>query len=50
MAESGELLFAIAGPSNAVRALGSYVKGVLGRDIMYVGEDVTKASLLKVAG
>lgn len=41
---------AIAGPFYAVKAIRPLLVGVLARELISVGEDVSKASLLKTAG
>jgi 3-hydroxyisobutyrate dehydrogenase-like beta-hydroxyacid dehydrogenase len=50
MAEAGKLIFVTAGPSSAMKRVAPYLSGVMGRSVMEMGEDVTKSSMLKIAG
>ncbi|KAH7379792.1 hypothetical protein BKA64DRAFT_713834 [Cadophora sp. MPI-SDFR-AT-0126] len=50
VAEAGQLLFVVAGPSAATEAIAPYLKGVMGREVISLGEDVSKASLMKTSG
>ena len=50
MAESGKLIFVTAGPSSATEKITPYLKDVMGRSVISMGEDVSKSSLLKIAG
>jgi 3-hydroxyisobutyrate dehydrogenase-like beta-hydroxyacid dehydrogenase len=50
VAESGKLIFAMAGPQDTIKALEPLVKDVMGRAIINMGTDVQKSSLLKIAG
>ncbi|ORY58451.1 6-phosphogluconate dehydrogenase [Pseudomassariella vexata] len=50
MAEAGKLIFVIAGPEEAKSKMAPYLKDVMGRSVMDMGSDVSKSSLLKIAG
>ncbi|KUJ23758.1 NAD(P)-binding protein [Mollisia scopiformis] len=50
VAEVGQLLFIVAGPAAATSAIEPYLKGVMGRGVISLGEDVSKASLMKTSG
>lgn len=50
VAREGKLLFVLAGPDKAVRTIEPFLVGVMGRGVIRLGEDVTKASMLKTAG
>jgi 3-hydroxyisobutyrate dehydrogenase-like beta-hydroxyacid dehydrogenase len=50
VAEAGKLIFVTAGPAPAVEKIKPYIKGVMGRSLIEMGEDVTRSSLLKIAG
>lgn len=50
MATSGKLIFATAGPAAAIDKLRPYIIDVMGKSIIDMGEDVRKASLLKISG
>ncbi|KAK0113512.1 hypothetical protein ONS95_013768 [Cadophora gregata] len=50
VAEAGQLLFVVAGPRVATEAIAPYLKGVMGREVISLGEDVSKASLMKTSG
>lgn len=50
VAEAGQILFIIAGPKHATQTISPFIKGVMGRGIIDLGEDVSKASLMKTSG
>ncbi|WQF78933.1 Putative 6-phosphogluconate dehydrogenase, NADP-binding, 6-phosphogluconate dehydrogenase, domain 2 [Colletotrichum destructivum] len=50
MAAAGKLIFVTAGPESATSAISLYLTGVMGRSVIPMGTDVTKSSLLKIAG
>jgi 3-hydroxyisobutyrate dehydrogenase-like beta-hydroxyacid dehydrogenase len=50
VAEEGQVLFVVAGPAAATGILTPYLKGVMGRGVLQLGEDVSKSSLLKTSG
>ncbi|KAL3421321.1 6-phosphogluconate dehydrogenase [Phlyctema vagabunda] len=50
MAEAGKLIFVIAGPSSATEKIAPYLKDVMGRSVISMGTDVSKSSMLKIAG
>ncbi|KAH7327126.1 hypothetical protein BKA65DRAFT_554689 [Rhexocercosporidium sp. MPI-PUGE-AT-0058] len=50
VAEAGQLLFVVAGPNAATEAIAPYLKGVMGREVISLGDDVSKASLMKTSG
>lgn len=51
MADNGQLVCVLAGPSAAVDRIKPYTKGVIGRDFVdFGGQPVGKATLLKVIG
>ncbi|KAI2615832.1 6-phosphogluconate dehydrogenase [Hypoxylon sp. NC1633] len=50
MAEAGKLIFVTAGPSTATKRIAPYLNGVMGRSVIEMGEDVSKSSLVKIAG
>ncbi|KAH8678953.1 6-phosphogluconate dehydrogenase family protein [Tricladium varicosporioides] len=50
MAEAGKLIFVTAGPSSAKSRITPYLKDVMGRSIIDMGTEVSKSSLLKIAG
>ncbi|CZT05710.1 hypothetical protein WAI453_004498 [Rhynchosporium graminicola] len=50
VAYEGTLLFVVAGPKAATKAIAPYLKGVMGRGVIDLGEDVSKASLMKTSG
>lgn len=50
MAATGKLIFAMAGPKAATDKLRPLVLNVMGRNIIDLGEDVSKSSMLKIAG
>ncbi|KAK2766620.1 hypothetical protein CKAH01_15423 [Colletotrichum kahawae] len=50
VAAEGKLLWIIAGPDDAVEAIGPFIVGVMGRGVIRLGEDVQKSSMMKTAG
>ncbi|KPM41830.1 hypothetical protein AK830_g4730 [Neonectria ditissima] len=50
MAVTGKLIFVTAGPSTATDKIAPYLTGVMGRSVISMGTDVSKSSLLKIAG
>ncbi|KAF8858245.1 NAD binding domain of 6-phosphogluconate dehydrogenase [Acephala macrosclerotiorum] len=50
VAEARQLLFIVARSSAATKAVEPYLKGVMGRAVISVGEDVSKSSLMKTSG
>lgn len=50
MAEAGKLIFVTAGPEAATTKIAPYLKGVMGRSVIPMGTEVSKSSLLKIAG
>ncbi|RAK98148.1 NAD(P)-dependent oxidoreductase [Aspergillus ibericus CBS 121593] len=50
VAKEGKLLFVIAGPDDAIQSIEPFVVGIMGRKILRMGRDVTRASLLKSTG
>lgn len=50
VAASGQLIFSMAGPGAVIEKLRPFVVGVMGREIISMGEDVQKSSLLKISG
>ncbi|RDW95289.1 6-phosphogluconate dehydrogenase family protein [Coleophoma crateriformis] len=50
MAEAGKLIFVVAGPSSATSKIEPYLKDVMGRSVISMGEVVSQSSLLKIAG
>ncbi|KAF9872154.1 hypothetical protein CkaCkLH20_10491 [Colletotrichum karsti] len=50
VAAQGKLLWIIAGPEDAVKAISPFVVGVMGRGIIRLGEDVQQATTMKTAG
>lgn len=50
MAEAGKLIFVVAGPKEATDSISPYLVNVMGRSVIAMGEEVTKSSLLKIAG
>ncbi|KAF7533735.1 hypothetical protein G7054_g6835 [Neopestalotiopsis clavispora] len=50
VAEAGKLVFSVAGPAQAIEAISPYLKDVMGRAVINMGEDVAKSALLKIAG
>ncbi|KAI1102507.1 6-phosphogluconate dehydrogenase [Jackrogersella minutella] len=50
MAEAGKLIFVTAGPPTATSKIAPYLNGVMGRSVIPMGSDVSKSSLLKIAG
>ncbi|KAF1996858.1 NAD(P)-binding protein [Amniculicola lignicola CBS 123094] len=47
LAESGQLLMAIAGPPAAIQTISPFLKGVIARTVIEVGPDPSQALLLK---
>ncbi|TQN68113.1 hypothetical protein CSHISOI_07378, partial [Colletotrichum shisoi] len=47
---AGKPIFVTAGPESATSAISLYLTGVMGRTVIPMGTDVTKSSLLKIAG
>jgi 3-hydroxyisobutyrate dehydrogenase-like beta-hydroxyacid dehydrogenase len=50
VAEAGQVLFIIAGPSKGREPILPFLKGVMGRDVIDLGDDVSKSSLMKTSG
>ncbi|KAJ5964372.1 uncharacterized protein N7479_004248 [Penicillium vulpinum] len=50
VAESGKLLMAMAGPSEALDKIAPFGKGVLAREVMIVSDEPEKATLMKTLG
>lgn len=50
VAALGTLLWVVAGPDDSVSVIEPYVKGVMGRGIIRVGQDVRQASMMKTTG
>lgn len=50
MAAAGKLIFAMAGPKAALETVKPFVLNVMGRSIIELGEEVSKSSMLKIAG
>lgn len=50
VAAAGKLIFAMAGPAKIVERLRPFILDVMGRRIIYMGEEVHKSSLLKISG
>jgi len=50
MAKAGKLIFCIAGPVAAKEAIQPYLKDVMGKSVIDLGEEPSKASLLKISG
>ncbi|KAL2811515.1 3-hydroxyisobutyrate dehydrogenase [Aspergillus granulosus] len=50
VALEGRLLFVVAGGDEAVRAIEPFLVGVMARKVLRVGEDVSKATMMKTAG
>ncbi|KAH8656874.1 6-phosphogluconate dehydrogenase [Ilyonectria robusta] len=50
MAAAGKLIFVTAGPTSATDKIAPYLNGVMGRSVISMGTDVSKSSLLKIAG
>ncbi|KAH6685985.1 6-phosphogluconate dehydrogenase family protein [Plectosphaerella plurivora] len=50
VAAEGKLIFAMAGPQEAVDTVRPLIDGVMAKSILYLGEDVRKGSLLKITG
>jgi len=50
VAAAGRLLFIVAGPSTAAKAISPFLKDVMGRSAISLGEEAPKATLLKTTG
>ncbi|KAL3465964.1 3-hydroxyisobutyrate dehydrogenase [Aspergillus heterothallicus] len=50
VALEGRLLFVVAGSDQPIRAIEPFLVGVIARKVLRVGEDASKATLLKTAG
>ena len=50
MAAAGKLIFAMAGPKSSIELVKPLVLNVMGRSIIELGEEVSKSSMLKIAG
>lgn len=50
IAVDGKLVFAIGGDRKAVGTVRPLIQDVMGRKVVDVGEDATRASLIKIAG
>jgi 3-hydroxyisobutyrate dehydrogenase-like beta-hydroxyacid dehydrogenase len=50
MAEAGKLIFVTAGSASATTKIAPYLKDVMGRSVIAMGTEVSKSSLLKIAG
>lgn len=50
VAAQGKLLFVLAGPDDAIQAIGPFLVGVMARGVIRLGEDVKQSSMLKTAG
>ncbi|TVY34567.1 2-hydroxy-3-oxopropionate reductase, partial [Lachnellula occidentalis] len=50
LAVAGKLLFLVAGPQAAIVAISPFLKGVMGRGVIELGEEASKASLMKTSG
>ena len=50
MAEAGKLIFVTAGPAAATTRIAPYLVDVMGKAVIPMGEEVSKSSLLKIAG
>lgn len=50
MAKAGKLVFCLAGPAETKRAIQPYLIDVMGKAVIDLGENVSKSSLLKIAG
>lgn len=42
VAEAGQLLLIVAGPTNATEAISPYLKGVMRRGVIHLGKNVSK--------
>jgi len=47
LAQAGQVLIAVAGPAPAIATVTPFLQGVLARGVIHVGEDPSKALLLK---
>ncbi|KAI0975674.1 hypothetical protein F4678DRAFT_277336 [Xylaria arbuscula] len=50
VAEQGKLLIAFAGPDDVYDAIAPFLKGVVAREVLLVGKEPEKATLLKTTG
>ncbi|KAI1359034.1 hypothetical protein F5Y08DRAFT_320585 [Xylaria arbuscula] len=50
VAEQGKLLVAFAGPENVYDTIAPFLKGVIAREVLQVGKEPEKATLLKTTG
>jgi 3-hydroxyisobutyrate dehydrogenase-like beta-hydroxyacid dehydrogenase len=50
VAAAGQLLFIVAELDAATTAIALYMKGIMGRGVIALGEDASKASLMKTSG
>ncbi|KAI1357496.1 6-phosphogluconate dehydrogenase [Xylaria arbuscula] len=50
MAAAGKLIFVTAGPPTATARIAPYLTEVMGRSVIDMGTDVSRSSLLKIAG
>jgi 3-hydroxyisobutyrate dehydrogenase-like beta-hydroxyacid dehydrogenase len=50
LAESGQVLFVLSGPTSTVDMREPFIANVMGRGIVRVGQDPSKALLLKTTG
>lgn len=50
MAAAGKLIFVTAGPPSATDRIAPFLTGVMGKSVIPMGPDVSKSSLLKIAG
>jgi 3-hydroxyisobutyrate dehydrogenase-like beta-hydroxyacid dehydrogenase len=50
MAEAGKLIFVTAGPPTATAKIAPYLSNVMGRSVIDMGTEVSKSTLLKIAG
>ncbi len=50
MAAAGKLIFAVAGPKASTELVKPLILDVMGRSIIDLGKEVSKSSLLKIAG
>ena len=50
MAAAGKLIFSMAGPAATIDRVGPFILAAMGKSIINMGEDVRKASLLKISG
>jgi 3-hydroxyisobutyrate dehydrogenase-like beta-hydroxyacid dehydrogenase len=50
IAAAGKLIFSMAGPATTIDRIGPFILAAMGKSIINMGEDVRKASLLKISG